>query len=65
MYELKEIIQLKEIKDREIMSFEKMAGEIGVSALTVKYWIHGVFKPQPLAMEAIRKFIKKNEPKNK
>ena len=63
MDELIEIKQLREIKVRRNMSFEEMAKEIGVSILTVRHWIHGVFKPQPLAMEAIRKFIKKHKNK--
>lgn len=61
MEELIEITQLKEIKERENLSFEKMAGEIGVSTLTVKYWVHGVFKPQNLAMRPIREFIERHK----
>ena len=61
MNEIIEIKKLREIKERENLTFEQMAGEIGVSVLTVKYWLHGVFKPQPLAMRPIREFIERHE----
>ena len=65
MDEIIEIKQLKEIKEHENMTFEQMAGEVGVSTLTIKYWLHGVFKPSLLAMEPVRRFIKKHEIKTK
>ena len=58
---MKEIEKLKKILEKEDMSIEKAARQIGVSFQTTFNWLVGKHQPSELALIQLRKFIKKHE----
>jgi len=58
---MEEIKKLIIILNKENISFEKAAREIGVSFQTVWNWTEAKHIPSELALIQLRKFIKKHE----
>lgn len=53
--------QLQQIKDRENISYEKLAHDIGVSFRTLYRWLNGISKPSDMGLRIINEFIKKKD----
>ena len=54
------IQQLKEIKEREKISYESIAREIGVTQQSVRNWMVGGRRPMPVMRKIIREFIERH-----
>ena len=54
---IKEVEMLREFKEKNGWSFERIAREIGVTQQSVMSWINHGVKPMPLAQKAIRAFL--------
>lgn len=57
--QLNELEQLRQIKEREKISYEKLAHEIGVSFRTLYRWLNGDSNPSDMGLRVIREFLKK------
>lgn len=56
-----QIKQLREIKDSQGLSFERMSREIGISSRTLFRWIHGQNVPSLMATERLKDYLQKQE----
>ena len=59
------IQELKAIKEREDISYENIARELGVTTMSVRNWMVGGRRPMPVMRKIIREFIERHEIKNK
>ena len=56
------IDRLKEIKEREALTYEEMARKLGVSWRTLYRWLNKNNKPSPMASMRIAEFIRRQNP---
>jgi len=54
---MKEIKELKGYKDKQNISYEKLAHEIGVSYRTLFRWINRENQPSDMGLKMIRNFL--------
>jgi len=55
------IQELKDIKEREAISYENIARELGVTQQSVRNWMVGGRRPMPVMRKIIQEFIEKHE----
>ena len=55
---MNELDQLRQYREREGISHEKLAHEIGVSYRTLFRWLKGDSKPSDMGLRIIREFLK-------
>lgn len=54
---MKEIKKLEEYKDKQNISYEKLAHKIGVSYRTLFRWLNGTNRPSDMGLKMIRDFL--------
>ena len=57
------IQELRDIKEREDISYENIARELGVTQQSVRNWMIGGRRPMPVMRKIIREFIGRHEEK--
>ena len=52
-----ELEQLRQFKKKSGWPYEKIGKRMGLHPQTIVFWITGKYKPSPMALERIRKFL--------
>jgi len=56
---MNELDQLRQFKDQENISYEKLAREIGISYRTLFRWLNGESKPSDMGLKIIKEFLER------